>query len=93
MVFKKNDPNINKAGRPKGSPNRSTDELREIIQKFISENLERLQEDFDKLKPSERLNFIEKLLKHVLPAPLTDFDKLTDEQLNDIINELKINKK
>ncbi|MBW6491307.1 MAG: hypothetical protein K0B15_08975 [Lentimicrobium sp.] len=69
-----NNPN----GRPKGSPNKSTDELRSLLQEFINANMETLQADFDKLEPKDRLNYIDRLLKHVLPAPL--HEGLTDEK-------------
>ncbi len=80
-----NNPN----GRPKGKPNRTTDELRVMVQNFIDDNLQTLQADFDKLEPKDRLTFIERLLKHVLPAPLQELDRLTDEQLDELINRLK----
>lgn len=79
----------NPKGRPKGKPNRTTDEIRTMLQDFISDNMETLQEDFDQLKPNERLTFIERMLKHVMPAPLQELERLTDEQLNEIINRLK----
>lgn len=80
-----NNPN----GRPRGKPNKSTDELREIVQKFLEDNLETMQKDYDSLKPVERLAFIEKLFKHVLPAPLQELERLTDEQLDELITRLK----
>ena len=76
-----NNPN----GRPKGKPNRSTDELRSLLQSFIDANIETMQADYDSLEPKDRLNFIERLLKHVLPAPLQELEKLTDEQLDTLI--------
>lgn len=80
-----NNPN----GRPRGKPNKSTDELREIVQKFLEDNLETMQKDYDSLEPKERLAFIEKLFKHVLPAPLQELERLTDDQLDELINRLK----
>jgi len=80
-----NNPN----GRPKGTPNKSTDELRTLLQNFIDDNMETLQADFDKLEPKDRLNFIDRLLKHVLPAPLQELERLTDEQLDELITRLK----
>lgn len=84
-----NNPN----GRPKGTPNKSTDELRTLLQNFIDDNMETLQADFDKLEPKDRLNYIERLLKHVLPAPLQELERLTDEQLDELITRLKANNK
>lgn len=58
-----NNPN----GRPKGSLNKTTTEMREIITNFVSVNLTTLQTDFDQLEPKERLQFLEKLLGYTLP--------------------------
>lgn len=80
-----NNPN----GRPKGKPNKSTDELRTLLQSFIDTNMETLQADYDALEPKDRLNFIERLLKHILPAPLQELERLSDDQLNELINRLK----
>lgn len=79
----------NPKGRPKGTPNKSTDELRTLLQNFIDDNMETLQADFDKLEPKDRLNFIDRLLKHVMPAPLQELERLTDEQLDELITRLK----
>jgi hypothetical protein len=78
-------------GRKQGTANRSTDELRNLLQSFIDDNMETLQADFDKLEPKDRLNFIERLFKHVLPAPLHELERLTDEQLDELITRLKKN--
>jgi len=87
--FTKGDERINKGGRPAGKSNKSTDELRSLLQSFIDANIETMQADYESLEPKDRLNFIERLLKHVLPAPLKELDRLTDEQLDELINKLK----
>ncbi len=60
-----------------------------MVQNFIDTNIETLQADFDQLEAKDRLTFIEHLLKHVLPAPLQDLERLTDEQLDELIERLK----
>ena len=80
-----NNPN----GRKKGVPNKSTDELRSTVQAFIEKNIENLQSNFDLLHPKDKLLFIEKMLKMVLPQPLNSLEKLTDEQLDQLIEKLK----
>jgi hypothetical protein len=81
-------------GRPKGSPNRITAELRDWISSFIYDNKEKIQQDFDSLEAKERIMIFEKLLKYALPALqsttlTTDFERMTDSELDRIIDELK----
>ncbi len=81
-------------GRPKGKPNRVTGNLREWINDFINNNREQVEADFKALEPKDRIVMFEKFLKYTLPtlqstSITTDFEKMTDEQLDDIINRLK----
>jgi len=81
-------------GRPKGTPNRITAELRDWISYFIHDNKEKIQEDFDSLTPRDRVVLFEKLLKYALPVLQTttlqtDFERMTDTQLDHIIEDLK----
>ncbi len=87
--FQKNDIRINRQGRKQGVQNRSTNELRLLVQDFIEYNWQTLQKSFDGLDDKDRLNFLEKLLKHCLPAPLTELERMTDEQLDILILKLK----
>jgi len=57
----------NRKGRTKGRANKSTDQLRQTLNDFIDKNISGLQSDFDKLQPVQRLQMLDKLLRHVLP--------------------------
>ena len=81
-------------GRPKGTPNKITTELREWISQFINENKDQIQKDFLSLDAKDRIQMFEKLLKYALPSLqsttlTTDFERMTDSELDRIIDELK----
>jgi hypothetical protein len=78
-------------GRKKGARNKTPEQIRKVIQSFIDRNFDSLQAEFNKLDAEKKLFFIEKLLKHVLPKPLNELERLTDEQLDELIKRLKNN--
>lgn len=87
-----NNPN----GRKKGVPNKTTKDLREWVNTFLDRNTKQIEADWKALDPKERVLLFEKLLKYSLPTLQatkieTEFDKLSEEELDDLINEL-INK-
>ncbi|MEO9146188.1 MAG: DUF5681 domain-containing protein [Ginsengibacter sp.] len=92
MAFKKGISG-NPTGRPKGANNKATSDLRTWINQFIDENREQIKDDWKKLDAKDRLLMFEKLLKYSIPALQAtsldlNFEKLTDEQLDEIINRL-----
>lgn len=86
---KGHDPRRNVKGRPKGTPNKSTDELRGLFQSFLEANMETVQSDFDKLEPKDRLQFIERVARLVLPPPMAEIDKMSDQQFIEFINKIR----
>ncbi|MBF0260090.1 MAG: hypothetical protein HQK62_14900 [Desulfamplus sp.] len=58
-----NNPN----GRPKGTPNKITKELRETLKSIIANELETLPEQLSTLEPKDRIELIVKLMAYVLP--------------------------
>lgn len=54
-------------GREKGTPNKITAQLREMISDFLTENFETVQQDFKELKPFERAKVYSDLLQYGLP--------------------------
>jgi hypothetical protein len=95
MPFKKGQSG-NIKGRTKGSPNRVTKQLRESIASFLDNNFQRLENDFELLPPRDRIKFYCDLLQYGLPKLQSvqlesDFEYLTDMQIDKIINELKSN--
>lgn len=85
-----NNPN----GRPVGTSNKTTVHFRQWIGEFLDGQRSQVIKDWQKLEPKDRILMFEKLMRFVLPTLQSttlqsDFEKLTDEQLNQIINELK----
>lgn len=86
-------------GRPKGTPNKVTGDLRRAIADLLEGNWSRVQADLDALEPKDRLSFMEKLLSYSLPKlTSTTLDakvetenrlgQLTDEQMNILIDQI-----
>jgi hypothetical protein len=95
MPFKKGESG-NLKGRAKGTQNKITKQLRETITLFLENNFESLENDFESLPPRDRIKFYCDLLQFGLPKLQSvqlesDFDSLSDSQLDKIIAELKEN--
>ena len=93
MPFKKGESG-NVTGRPVGTINKNTNKLRDWITDFLEENKDRVREDWLLLEPKDRIVLFEKLLKYSLPTLQattlrTDFESMTDTDLDRIITELK----
>lgn len=56
----------NKASVNRG-PNKVSTKVKEAIVNFLEKNIEDIQEDFDQLKPRERLQFITDILQYAAP--------------------------
>ena len=92
MPFKKN-VSGNPKGKPKGAVNKTTRELREIINEFLSKNLDKIQDDYNQLEPKEKLLFIDKMLKHVLPTKVEEVegvDIIPDEVVITIVDGKRV---
>ena len=58
---------LNPNGRPQGSPNKSTTEIRNAFQMLVSQNIEQLQNDLSEMTPDKRVSYIIKLSEFILP--------------------------
>ena len=95
MGLKKGQTN-NAAGRPKGKPNKVTVEMRTWLAGLIDKNRRQFESDLNQLEPKDRLVIIERLLQYTVPKlqavqAQIDLNKLSEEQLDTIINELTNN--
>lgn len=93
MARQKNDGKGRMGGRQKGTPNKVTASVKDWIAQVIDKNRRQMERDIKALEPKDRLQILEKLLGYVVPKQQSvsanvDFNKLSDEQLNSIVNEL-----
>ena len=84
----------NLGGRKVGSRNKTTQTIRDTFLKFIEDNLERMQEDFDQLDPKDRFRYLFEMSKFILPSLKSiEFgnvlDELTEEQFAEVIEKIK----
>jgi len=81
-------------GRPKGTKNKNTAQIREFYANLITDHQEQFISDLKTLKPYERVRCLIELSKYVLPTLKSiefgnTLEELSDEDLQKIINELK----
>ena len=82
----------NPNGRPVGSPNKTTAEIRNAFQLLVSNNIDTLQADLDSMKPTERVKAMLELMKFVLPTlRAVEITEERDFEGNQTINEITIN--
>ena len=83
-----------KGGRPPGAKNKVPNELRENITAFLSGEFENVKKEFKALSARDKLKFYTELMQYAVPKLQamqleSDFDRLSDADLNKIIEELK----
>ena len=78
-------------GRKKGTPNKTTAEVREILTAVLSDCIDKeiILADLKKLDPKDRLQAVDRLLKHVLPAPMDEVLRLSDADFDRLIRTLE----
>ncbi len=82
-------------GRKKGVPNKVTTDLREWVNGLIDRNRLQIEEDLKELEPKDRLQILEKFISYVLPKMQSsdikiNFEELTDEQIDRIIEKIEV---
>jgi hypothetical protein len=96
MAFKKGvDSKRNTSGRPKGAPNKTTAEIKEIITRIVGNQLDRLEADLDKVRkddPIEAMKLATKLIDYVLPKQTKmELDGQLTQRVEKVIIEIKKN--
>lgn len=90
--------NTHGVGRPKGSKNIATNEIRFMFLKLLESNLETIQDDLNGLEPKDRVKFIIGIAGLCVPKLKaielkTDIiqqpDPLTKARIIEVINEME----
>lgn len=79
-------------GRPKGSKNKSTTEIRDFFTQFVGNRIEDLETAFDDLEPREKFKFLLDMAKFILPTLRSvgsTLDELSDEQFARVVEQIK----
>ena len=80
----------NPNGRPKGSPNKTTMELRQFVQNLLQDNQNQIVKDLKKVKPEQRLAIYEKMLQYVVPKQQSiDIKAQIEAEYNELERLLK----
>jgi hypothetical protein len=82
---------VKTGGRTKGTPNRTTKELKEMIHNIVEVQLDTIEEDLQDLDPKDRLNILLRLVEYVLPKQREqklDFSNLSDAEIDELINKI-----
>ncbi len=80
----------NPNGRPRGSTNKVTTEMKGFLTELIDDNRQQIKDDLQRLDPKDRLLILEKFMQYTIPKMQSveatiDYSKLSDEQLDNII--------
>lgn len=75
-------------GRRKGTPNKSTREIREILSGILSDEIVNIPGYLNEIDPEKRLHVIIKMLPYVIPTYSEEPIKETDISSFDFFNRL-----
>jgi len=79
----------NNNGRPVGSPNAVSAEIRERFNLLVQNNIDKLQQDLEQLEPFQRIKIIIEMAKFILPNLKST--EIIAEQDNDNFRPVIIN--
>ena len=58
---------VKTGGRQKGTPNKLTGSVKEMLTQFVTNEVQHLPTLLNKLEPKEKIDFIVKLLPYIIP--------------------------
>jgi hypothetical protein len=92
MAFKKGESG-NPNGRKKGTPNKTTAEIKEIITRIVGNQLEHIEKDLDRIRktdPAEAMRLSSKFIDYVIPKQTTmELQGELNHKVEKVIIEIK----
>ena len=80
-------------GRPKGAPNKTTAEIKEIITRIVGNQLEHIEKDLDKIRktdPAEAMRLSSKFIDYVIPKQTKiDLEGELTHKVEKVVIEIK----
>jgi len=70
---------LNPSGRPKGMPNKTTTEMKELIKSFVERELDEVDDLLKQLTAKDRLDVLCKLIPYVIPKQTESTLKVGEE--------------
>ena len=71
-------------GRVKGTPNKTTSEIRDLLKLILENEIKVLPETIKNLKPNQKADIVFKLIQFVLPNPEINLE------VNNKLNEINV---
>lgn len=82
-----NNTGVKTGGRTKGTANKTTAETKELLQKIVSNELDKISDLLEQLEPKERVDAIIKLLPYIVPKQseikIDNVEQITEIVLTD----------
>ncbi len=79
----------NPAGRPKGAKNRTPEALRAFVQGFLFDRTADIEKAWKQLDDGQKLMYFDRLCKLILPPPVDPVLRLSDQDFDRLVNQLK----
>ncbi|WP_316841382.1 hypothetical protein [Pedobacter gandavensis] len=89
MAFEKGKPKPVNGGRKKGTVNKVTADIKEVITKIVEQRIGELNADLDTMSPTSKWMILEKIMKFAYPtlsAQKIDADIKHDGKINITVN-------
>lgn len=80
-------------GRKAGTPNKTTNKVKQSLQEFFENNWDGIQDHYDSLPPKDKLLWMKELMPYLAPKQSSNdnkirFEDMSDEMLDALVNKI-----